>query len=176
MRVIVPAKSPIKSIKELKGHTIAFTTRDSNSGCKSALAVLREFDFLPLRDYLWKFSGSHDASIRGVSQGQYEAAPVSGDLLARAVSNGELSEDQFRTIYESERFPPATFGYVHLLPQDVAEKIRATFLEFQCQGTSLEPVFESAGVKKFVPLSYKQDYALIRRIDDVFRTPTHASR
>ena len=34
MQVIVPAKSPIKSIKELKGHTMAFTTRDSNSGCK----------------------------------------------------------------------------------------------------------------------------------------------
>ena len=137
---------------------------------------MREFDYLPLRDYLWKFSGSHDASIRGVAQGQYEAAPVAGDLLVRAVNNGELSDDQFRTIYESERFPPATFGYVHLLPKDVADKIRDAFLEFQCEGTSLQPVFESAGVKKFVPLSYKQDYALIRRVDDVFRTSPRASR
>jgi phosphonate transport system substrate-binding protein len=176
MHVIVPAKSPIKSIKELKGHTIAFTTRDSNSGCKSALAALREFDYLPLRDYMWKFSGSHDASIRGVAENQYEAAAVAGDLLARAISNGDVSDDRFRTIYESERFPPATFGYVQFLPKDMTDKICATFLEFQSEDTSLQPVFEAAGVKKFVPLSYKQDFALIRRIDDVFRTPNRASR
>ena len=176
MNIIVPAKSSLTSIKGLKGNTIVFTTRDSNSGCKSALALLREFDYLPLRDYMWKFSGSHDASIRGVAENQYEAAAVAGDLLARAISNGVVSDDKLRTIYESERFPPATFGYVQFLPKATTDKIRATFLDFQCDDTSLQPVFEAAGVKRFVPLSYKQDFALIRRIDDVFRTPTRAHR
>ncbi len=176
MRVIVPAKSAIQDVKDLKDHTVAFTTRDSNSGCKSALALLREYDLLPLRDYLWKFSGSHDASIRGIAEGTYQAAPVAGDLLDRAVSSGEVSQDSFRTIYESERFPPATFGYVYYLPPELGQTVRDAFLAFESQGSSLEESFDASGVTRFVPVTYKQDYALIRRIDDAFRTPTQTRR
>jgi phosphonate transport system substrate-binding protein len=158
MRLIVPAKSPIRSIKDLKHRTIAFTTSDSNSGCKAALALLREHDLLPLRDYLWKFSGSHDASVEGVAAGRYQAAPVSSDLLERALAGGAISKESIRTIYESERFPPATIGYVHYLTPALREKIRAGCLNFDCRGTSLADPFASSGVTRFVPVSYKQGY------------------
>ena len=171
MRIIVPAKSDIKSVLDLKGHPIAFTTRDSNSGCKAALALLREFGLLPLRDFLWKFSGSHDASIKGVSEGYYHAAPVAGDLLDRAVASGKISSSEFQTIYESEVFPPATAGYVYYLAPELREAIESALLEFDWSGTPLEELFAAQGVTKFVPVSYKQDFALIRRLDDAFRKP-----
>ncbi|MGD9722534.1 MAG: phosphate/phosphite/phosphonate ABC transporter substrate-binding protein [Pirellulales bacterium] len=169
MRVIVPAKSPVKSVKDLKGRTIAFTTRDSNSGCKAALAMLREYDLLPLRDYQWKFSGSHDASIAGVAKGEYQAAPVASDLLDRAIAAGTIQKDQVRIIYESEHFPPATIGYVYFLPKELSDKIRTAFIDYPWSGTNVQKQFESAGASKFVPVSYKRDFALIRRIDDAFR-------
>ena len=170
--MIVPAQSQVESLADLRNKTIAFTTRDSNSGCKAAMALLREHEMLPLRDYLWKFSGSHDESIKGVASSYYQAAPVASDLLEREIAHGDISSDSVRTIYESERFPPATLGYVCFLNPELGEKIGTAMLEFDWRGTSLEKQFSSSGVVRFVPVSYKQDFALIRRIDDAFREPT----
>jgi hypothetical protein len=53
----------------------------------------------------------------------------------------------------------------------LAAGIRKAFLEFSCHGTSLQNRFDASHTTKFVPLSYKQDYALVRRIDAAFREP-----
>jgi phosphonate transport system substrate-binding protein len=171
MQLIVPAKSELHKIADLKGHTIGFTTRDSNSGCKAALALLRDNELLPFRDYLWKFTGGHEESIKGVAEGRYDVAPVASDLLQRAIAGGIIEAGSVRVLYESEKFPPATLGYVNDLTPELASKIRHAFAEFSPQGTSLEKQFRSTDATKFVPVSYKQDFALIRRIDDAFRKP-----
>lgn len=169
MRIIVPSGSPITKLQQLKGRTVAFTLPDSNSGCKAVIVLLREDGMLPQRDYKWLFSGSHQESIKGVISGLYDAAPVSDDILQRAVAQGDAPEDKFRVIYESEKFPPATFGCAYNLPPELVEKIRQAFLEYSWKDTSLEKEFGAMGAAKFVPVSYKQDFALIRRIDDAFR-------
>jgi phosphonate transport system substrate-binding protein len=90
-------------------------------------------------------------------------------LLQGAIDSGTVKSVEFRTIYESERFPPATLGCAYDLSEDLANRIRKAFLEFDCRGTSLEKRFETSRTTAFVPLSYKQDYALVRRIDAAFR-------
>jgi phosphonate transport system substrate-binding protein len=169
MRFIVPAASPVESIEDLQGRSVAFTSRDSNSGCKAALVLLRDYQMLPQRDYNWRFSGGHLESIQGVASGLYQAAPVSEDLLLTSIANGTIDGDKIRTVYTSERFPPATLGYVYNLPPELGGKIREAFLEFAWPETGLARQFGSSGAVKFVPVSYKQDFALIRRIDDSFR-------
>jgi phosphonate transport system substrate-binding protein len=169
MKIIVPAKSSIQKIEDLKGHTLTFTTLNSNSGFKAAVVLLQDKNMLPVRDYKWKLSSDHELSIKGVAAGDDEAAPVASDLLQRAISSGTIKPDSIRVIYESERFPPATFGYVYDLSDDLAGKIRQTFLEFQPKKTSLESRFDDSHAAKFVPVSYKQDFPLIRRIDSMFQ-------
>jgi phosphonate transport system substrate-binding protein len=169
MKIIVPAKSAIQKVDDLKGHTIAFTTPNSNSGCKAAVVLLQDRGMLPTRDYKWIFSSDHEFSIKGVAAGEYEAAPVASDLLQRAISKGLVKPEAFRVVYESERFPPATFGYAHDLSDELAAKIRQAFLEFKPPGTSMAKRFEDSQATKFVPVSYKQDFALVRRIDSAFQ-------
>jgi phosphonate transport system substrate-binding protein len=171
MKIIVPAKSSIQKVEDLKGHTITFTTLNSNSGFKAAVVLLQDKNMLPVRDYKWKLSSDHELSIKGIASGDDEAAPVASDLLQRAISNGTIKPEQFRVIYESERFPPATFGYAYDLSDDLTGKIRQTFLEFKPKETSLAKRFEDSQAAKFVPVSYKQDFALIRRIDSMFQRP-----
>jgi phosphonate transport system substrate-binding protein len=171
MKIIVPAKSAIKKLEDVKGQTITFTTRNSNSGCKAALVLLQDHGLAPYRDYLWTFSADHDESIRGIAAGEYAVAPVASDLLQRAITQGTVKPDQFRVIYESERFPPATFGYAHDLSDDLAAKIREAFLQFTAKGSSLSKRFDDSQATKFVPVAYKQDFALVRRIDAAFRKP-----
>lgn len=168
MRLIVPANSSIATIADLKNRTLTFTSLDSNSGYNAAIVLLRDHDLLPQRDYKWRFSGSHQESIKGIVSGLYEAAPVSDDLLQRAIANGDAGADKVRTIYESERFPPATMGCAYNLPPEMTEKIRKAFLEYPWKDSALTKQFGASGVTKFVPISYKQDFAVVRRIHDAF--------
>jgi phosphonate transport system substrate-binding protein len=169
MKIIVPAKSAIQKVEDLKGHTIAFTTPNSNSGCKAAVVLLEDKGMRPSRDYKWIFSTDHELSIKGIAAGDYEAAPVASDLLQRAISQGVIKSEDIHEIYNSERFPPATFGYAYDLSDELMAKIRQAFLEFKPQGTSMAKRFADSQAKKFVPVAYKQDFALVRRVDSAFQ-------
>lgn len=168
MKLIVPAASPIQSVADVKGHKITFTDTTSNSGFKAPVVLLwSDFGLAPERDYLWGFSFSHDESIRGVARGDFEVAAVASDMLARMTANAEGGVDaaKVREIYSSERFPPAALGYVHNLTPKLTAAIRGALLEFAWAGTGVEREF-SPDATQFVPVNYKDEFAVIRRIDD----------
>jgi phosphonate transport system substrate-binding protein len=166
MKIIVPAKSSVKELTDLKGKTIKFTERNSHSGCKAAVVKLKDAGLIVERDYQPSLSTSHDTSIAEISTDKAEAAAVASDLLQRAEAEGKISVDQYRTIYESEKFPPFAIGYAYNLSPELAEKVRAALLEFPWAGTGLEKQFAGTDATKFVPLNYKDDFAVIRKIDE----------
>ncbi|MEZ6073268.1 MAG: phosphate/phosphite/phosphonate ABC transporter substrate-binding protein [Pirellulales bacterium] len=167
MQIIVPADSAIKNIDDLRGERITFTSPTSNSGFRAPVVILMsDFGLHPIRDYGYGFSTSHAESVRRIVAGQVKVAPVASDMLDRTVALDGLDASKFRAIYESERFPPAALGYVYNLAPDIAEKIAALLPGFQFVGTSLEEEFAPSGVTQLVPVSYKDNWAVVRRIDD----------
>ncbi|MGL4514027.1 MAG: phosphate/phosphite/phosphonate ABC transporter substrate-binding protein [Lacipirellulaceae bacterium] len=167
MKMIVPAKGGVDSLDKLKGKEVAFTRPDSNSGFKAALILLMtEHELLPERDYRWSFTYDHDASIKEVVAGEIDAAPVASDILARMTNDGEVSAVAYKVVYESEKFPPAVLGMAHNLPSELRTKVRDALLGFNWAGTSIEKKYGSSGAAKFVPVTYKDDWANIRRIDE----------
>ena len=167
MEFIVPAKSGIKDLKDVRGHKVMFTRLDSNSGFKAPLVLLLdEYGMLPDRDYQWGFSQGHEASIKGIAEGDYEVAPVASDLLARMIEKGEVDRDQIRSSYTSERFPPATIGVVYNLDPEIRANIEDALLTFTITGSGLDGEF-GADVTKLVPVNYKNDWATTRKIDQV---------
>lgn len=167
MKIIVPADSTIQSAGDLVNHEIAFTDPGSNSGCKAPMVLLMtDFGLDPDRDYRIVFSRGHEQSIAGVAQGRYEAAAVASDMLDRAIVRGDIQVSDVRTIYESEQFPAAAVGYIYNLKPELAEKIREALLNFKVQDTSITQEL-AEGVVGFAPVSYKEDWALVRRIDGV---------
>jgi phosphonate transport system substrate-binding protein len=170
MQLLVPAGSPIKDPSQIKGHKVTFTRLDSNSGCKAPLVLLKEdYNLLPARDYQWGFSQGHEDSIQSVAnkEKQAEVVAVASDILARMIENKQVDPASFNTIYKSKPYPPATIGYVYNLTPELRDGIRETFLKFQWKGTGLEKQFGPEGKEKFVPVSYKDDWANTRRIDQV---------
>jgi phosphonate transport system substrate-binding protein len=167
MQFLVPADSPIKKMEDIKGHKVTFTRLDSNSGCKAPLVLLKDkYKMLPERDYDWGFSQGHEDSVKHVAAKEFEVAPVASDVLARMVEKGEVDANAYRSIHESERFPPATIGVAYNLNPELRDAIQTTLLEFKWEGTGLEKEF-GPEVTKFVPVKYKDDWANIRRIDQV---------
>jgi phosphonate transport system substrate-binding protein len=166
MQVIVPADSTIQSVQDLDGKELTVTEPGSNSGYKAPLVLLHNSGLDPERDYILRFSMSHDNSIKGIADKSYQAAAVAGDVLLRAIARGQISTAQFRKIYESEAFPTACFGYVYNLKPELAAKVREAFFSFDWKGTGLEREFASSEQSKFVPANFKDDWALIRQIDE----------
>lgn len=176
MEFLVPAGSPIKKLDDVKGHKVMFTTLDSNSGCKAPLVLLKEkCNLLPERDYQIGFSQGHEDSIKHIADKRYEVAPVASDILARMVEKKDVDPAAVVSIYKSERFPPATIGYVYNLTPELRDGIRETLLSFDWKGTGLEKTFGPEGKEKFVPVKYKDDWANTRRIDQVIAEARRAS-
>jgi phosphonate transport system substrate-binding protein len=174
MELIVRADSNLRSASDLKlpdasgaRRQLALTEPGSNTGYRAPLVLLaKEFDVLPERDYLIRYSGGHDQSIEGIASGRFEVAAVASDVLARAVGAGTIKPEQYRSIYRSGGFPPAGFGTVYNLRADLVESIRKGMLEFDWSNTSLEGYFAQAGQVRFVPVSFKDDFGLVRELDD----------
>jgi phosphonate transport system substrate-binding protein len=164
MEIIVPADSPIKAPADLKGKKIAFTDATSNSGFKAPSAILKaDFNLESKRDYEPVFSGKHDNSILGVVNQDYEAAAVANSVLNRMLDRKVFDKAKIRSIYKSETFPTTGYGHVYNLDPKLVEKVKEAFFSFPWEGSALKAEFQKED--KFVPIDYKKDWAVLRKID-----------
>jgi phosphonate transport system substrate-binding protein len=173
MQIIVPADSPIQNIADLKGRELTLTEPGSNSGFKAPLVLLSKDNGLrPGRDFQIRYSNGHDQSIAGIADKTWQAAAVASDVLKRSLAQDppRITKEQFRVIYQSEDFPTAGFGYVNNLKPELAAKVKEAFFSFQWKGTGVEKEFAASEQTKFAPISFKNDFALVRRIDDAIRS------
>lgn len=167
IEILVKPDSPVQSPGDLKGRELTLTEIGSNSGYKAPLVILkRKFSLLPFKDYQLRYSGGHEQSVAGLAKGDYSAIVVASDVLERCIHDGIITPSQFRSIYKSDPFPSAAFGYAHNLTPALADKIRAAFTSFPFAGSTVDKRFGSPEHTQFVPLDYKTDYINVREIDD----------
>lgn len=173
MQIIVPADSPIQKLGDLRGRELTLTEPGSNSGFKAPLVLLaRDHNLKPGKDFNVRYSGGHEQSIEGIANKAYQAAAVASDVLKRVMAEDppKIKKEQFRVVYESESFPTAGFGYLCTLKPDLAAKVKDAFFSFQWKGTGVEREFAASAQSKFIPVSFKNDFSLVRRIDDEIRS------
>ena len=164
MEIIVPADSVMKSPLEIKGKTMAFTTPTSNSGYKAPAALLKsEFGLTVETDFNATYSGKHDNSILGVANKDYAVAAVANSVLKRMVARNAVDPARIRSIYKSATFPTTGYGHAHDLHPDMVTKIKQAFFTFKWEDSELQKEFQEEG--KFVPIQYKSDWEVIRKID-----------
>ena len=163
--IIVPNQSEIRAVQDLRGRTIAFTSPTSNSGYKTPIYLLeKDFGLKVDVDYKSTFSGKHDNSILGVVNGDYEAVAVADVVLAPMAARKVFDPAQIRSIYRSGSFPTTGYGYAHNLAPALVAKIRQAFLTYQIAAdANLSPEFPAQ--TKFIPISYKQDWQVVRQVD-----------
>lgn len=164
MEIITRTDSGITKPADLKGKTLAFTAPTSNSGFKAPSALLKsEFGLLPERDFKPAFSGKHDNSILGVANKDYDAAAIANSVLVRMVTRKAVDGAVLRSLYKSQTFPTTGYGHVYNLKPEVAEKVKEAFFSFPWEGSELKKEFKKED--KFAPISYKEHWEVIRKID-----------
>jgi phosphonate transport system substrate-binding protein len=168
MEIIVAADSEIETLDDVRGRQMAFTAQTSNSGFKAPSALLEaEFGMVADEDYDTAFSGSHENSILGVLNGDYEVAAIANSVLTRMASRGTVNADDFRAIYVSETFPTTGYGTVYNLNPELQEKIQEAFFTFDWEGTAMQAEFGQSGEEQFIPITYEEYWGVIRTIDEI---------
>ncbi len=166
MEILTYPGSGIEKVEDIRGKQLAFTSPTSNSGFKAPSAILKaDFDMIPDRDFEAVFSGKHDNSILGVANQDYLAASIANSVRDRMIKRGVITEDQTVSIYKSQTFPTTGFGVVYNLKPELQDKIRDAFFTFDWEGTSLQEEFSKSGEAQFIPMTYKEFWAVIRKID-----------
>lgn len=164
MEIITRVDSGISTIADLKGRTLAFTAPTSNSGYKAPSALLKsEFGLVAERDYKPAFSGKHDNSILGVANKDYDAAAIANTVMVRMIARKAVDGAVLRSLYKSQTFPTTGYGHVYNLKPALAEKVKEAFFSFPWEGSELKKEFKKED--KFVPITYKQHWEVIRKID-----------
>ncbi len=166
MEIITYPGSGIGSLADLDGRQLAFTSETSNSGFKAPQALLEsEFGLVVDENYTPAFSGGHDNSILGVANQDYDAAAIANSVLTRMEARGVVSRDDLVTIYKSDTFPTSGYGTVYNLHPDLQEQIRDAFFSFEWEGTGLEREFGAQGESQFIPITFQENWSVIRQID-----------
>lgn len=166
MEIISYPGSGIDEVEDIRGGEMAFTSQTSNSGFKAPSAILKaDYNMVAGEDFQPVFSGKHDNSILGVANKDYKAAAVANSVLNRMLSRDVVSEDQLVTIYKSQTFPTTGYGIAHNLEPALQEKIRSAFFSFDWEGTALQEEFSKSGEAQFIPITFKEHWDVIRKID-----------
>jgi phosphonate transport system substrate-binding protein len=166
MEIITHPDSGIEKIEDIRGKQMAFTAPTSNSGYKAPSAILKsEYGLEAEKDFEPVFSGKHDNSVLGVANGDYPAAAIANSVMSRMFERDVVQEDQIVSLYKSQTFPTTGYGLAHNLNPDLAKKIQDAFFSFEWEGSSLEEEFQKSGEAQFIPITYKENWEVIRTID-----------
>ena len=166
MEIITYPGSGIAKVEDIKGKKLAFTSQTSNSGFKAPSAILKaEFGMVAGTDFEPVFSGKHDNSILGVANKDYPAASIANSVMKRMIARDVIKADQVATVYKSQTFPTTGYVYVYNLKPELQEKIKEAFFSFPWEGSALQEEFKKSGEAKFVPITFKEHWDVIRKID-----------
>ncbi|MEQ9601102.1 phosphate/phosphite/phosphonate ABC transporter substrate-binding protein [Marinovum algicola] len=166
MEIITYPGSGIEQIEDIQGKQLAFTAPTSNSGFKAPSAILKaDYGMEPEKDFEPVFSGKHDNSVLGVANKDYMAAAVANSVMGRMIERDVVSADQIVSIYKFQTFPTTGYGVVYNLKPELQEQIRDAFFNFEWEGSSLKEEFEKNGEGQFLPITYKEYWDVIRKID-----------
>jgi phosphonate transport system substrate-binding protein len=167
MEIITYPGSGIEKVEDIKGKKLAFTAETSNSGYKAPSALLKaEYGLEAGTDYEPLFSGKHDNSILGVANKDYPAAAIANSVMARMFERDVVKQEQIVSIYKSQTFPTTGYGIAHNLTPELQEKIKDAFFSFPWEGSKLLEEFSKSGEAKFIPITFKDNWAVIRQIDE----------
>lgn len=164
MEIITHTDSSIKKVEDLKGKTLAFTSPTSNSGFKAPSALLQsEFGLEADKDFKTAFSGKHDNSVLGVYNKDYDAAAIANSVMKRMIDRKVVDGSKIRTVYKSQTFPTTGYGHVYNLKPELAENIKKAFFTYNWANSPLKAEFKAED--KFLPITFKQHWDVIRKID-----------
>lgn len=154
---IARVDSPLESLDELKGKTVAFADPSSTSGSLIPKLALIRRGIDPNRDLRALHTGAHDATALAVQHGQVDAGAIDSAYFNTLIRQGHIDGSAFKVFWRSEPL----FQYPWVVRADMDEglvvRIQRAFLSVD------DPViFAAFGASGFT-VTADPDYEIIRQ-------------
>lgn len=132
--VVSSQNEEIQSIEDIKGKTMAFVDPDSTSGNLVPTAeIIQAFpddnlnsDILHTNGDFFEavsFSGSHQAGLQAVIKGDVDVVPISDQILASEIANGNAAEEDVKIIHESGAIPAEAMVVAGHVDEDTRDRL-----------------------------------------------------
>ena len=132
--IVVRCDSGLKSVDDLKGKTLAFADPDSTSGYNVPYYNLVQQGYVPEEFFAAiPFSGSHEAGVAGVVNGQFDAAATyinneKNGIPQRMETKGMIKEGEACVIWTSPEITSGPFTARADLPQGLIDEMKAAVM------------------------------------------------
>lgn len=136
--IVVKKDSPIKSLKDLKGKKMAFTSQTSTSGYLMPFSRLVSDKILAKPEDLKSFftdslyAGGYDKALQAVVQGQTDAAAFSDYVIEGKKADlygNQNQRDQIRVLARTSGVPTHLVAVSSKLSIDLKQKIQTALLK-----------------------------------------------
>lgn len=165
----------ISGLTALKGHTFTFGSESSTSGRLMPQYFLQQAG-LSLADFRSEpgFSSSHDATLKLVEAGTYDAGALNEQVWLSRVEAGEVDQSRVKEIWRT----PAYYDYHWVVNPEVearygegfTEKIQAALLQLDPSDSEQAEILSLFGAEKFIATenqNYEQIEAIGREIGKI---------
>lgn len=118
----------IKTLKDLKGKSIAFGSTSSTSSFNFPVAMLIAAGLDPVKDFKKVvIAGSHSASLAALAEGRVDAAAASYNSFGKAVKKGAIDSSKFKPLAKSQPIPNPPLAMNKHLDSSLKAKLRNAF-------------------------------------------------
>ncbi|NJC88923.1 MAG: phosphate/phosphite/phosphonate ABC transporter substrate-binding protein [Desulfuromonas sp.] len=170
--MIVPVKSPAKSLEDLRGRNFAFTDPLSNSG-----KLVPEYMLAQRGETAEHFFGmviytsAHDKSIRAVAEGEVDGAAVDSLIYEYLIRKDPQLAKKIRILSRSAPYgiPPVVVR--PNIPAPLRERLRTTLLSMH-EDPEGSLILQGMMLRRFVPAS-DAAYGTIREMRDFINSKSH---
>lgn len=150
--VFITADPALKTLADLKGHTLSFGAPSSTSGHLMPRSFLLQAKVDPDTDLKRvAFSGAHDATIAAVAAGKVDAGALNISVWDKFVADKKVDTAKVHVFYTT----PPYFDYnwsVHAdMPVALREKLAKAFLDLNSATPEGKEVLELQRATRFIP-------------------------
>lgn len=101
----VPKDSPIQSVEQIAGKSLALAEPGSTSGDALPRLALRKAGLDPQEDVTLEYAGGHPEALLALTNDKVDAAEINSQQLATSMREGQFDPSQYRKIWESDPIP-----------------------------------------------------------------------
>ena len=165
---VVPADSSLKTLKDIKGKTLALNSIGSTSGdlipqvelMKVGLSTKNKQDFKKVF-----YAGSHDACLLATINKQVDVCGMSSRNFDARLADKTFKREQVRIIHRSNPVPPPPLAYSSTLSPGLRNKIKSATLEAHKHGR----IGGYGGEMSHYIEVQDSDYDTLREVDKLLR-------
>ena len=151
-KFIVPADSPIKSIAELKGKTMAFGSPSSTSGHLMPRYFLLKDGIDAGKDFKnVAFSGAHDATVAFVAGGKADGGVLNASVMDKLLEAKNPNAMKVKVIATTPPYFDYNWTVRPGLDPALTKKLTDAFLNLDPNNPAHKEIMELQRASKFVP-------------------------